>query len=554
MPVVRQDLWAGFFLSVMYLFAFILLSMFAPHAWAQVDATTAGEMVYRQGVLPSGKSLRGERGFGVPVEGGEAACVNCHRRSGLGTLEGQIVIPPITGKYLFRVNGSRRIEDMDFRFGTGINSHREPYTGATLARAIREGVGKEGQKLGPLMPHFQMDDATMASLIAYLKTLSTGPVPGVSDDTLHFATIITPDADPAKRQGMLDVLNQFFTAKNEFLRAGKRPLQANLSVRYRVTRRWQLHVWQLSGPPDSWEQQLHQFLAEEPVFAVISGLGGKTWAPVHRFCESEAIPCLLPNVDLPVVAEKDFYPIYFTKGVLLEAKLISQALQKNSAQAGMKRVAQVYREGDVGENAAKELVAAWGNEGLASVNYVIKAGATKRELAEILKHIEDGDALILWLRAEDLRSLPSGSVRSRSVYVSGLMGEMENSPLPATWRRVARMTYPLDLPELRKARMNFPLGWFKIRSIPVVAERTQADTYLACGILAETLTGMQDSFVRDYLVESIESMLSYRTVTGHYPRLGLAPGQRFASKGGYFVHFAEPEGTRLVADSDWIVP
>jgi hypothetical protein len=55
-------------------------------------------------------------------------------------------------------------------------------------------------------------------------------------------------------------------------------------------------------------------------------------------------------------------------------------------------------------------------------------------------------------------------------------------------------------------------------------------------------------------VERIENMLSYRTITGYYPRLGLASGQRFASKGGYLVRFAEPEGTRLVADSDWMVP
>ena len=37
---------------------------------------------------------------------------------------------------------------------------------------------------------------------------------------------------------------------------------------------------------------------------ITSGIGGKTWAPVHQFCERESIPCLLPNVDLPVVAEK----------------------------------------------------------------------------------------------------------------------------------------------------------------------------------------------------------------------------------------------------------
>jgi len=52
----------------------------------------------------------------------------------------------------------------------------------------------------------------------------------------------------------------------------------------------------------------------------------------------------------------------------------------------------------------------------------------------------------------------------------------------------------------------------------------------------------------------MEVLLSHRLVNGYYPRLGLAPGQRFASKGGYFVHFAEPHGTRVVADSDWLTP
>jgi hypothetical protein len=82
----------------------------------------------------------------------------------------------------------------------------------------------------------------------------------------------------------------------------------------------------------------------------------------------------------------------------------------------------------------------------------------------------------------------------------------------------------------------------------------QADTYLACGLLSETLKRMVDTFVPDYLVEQTESMLEHRIITGYYPRLSLAPGQRFASKGGYVVHFAAATGTRLVADSDWIVP
>jgi hypothetical protein len=38
----------------------------------------------------------------VFVDRDGAACINCHRRSGLGSFAGNIIIPPSTVKYLFR--------------------------------------------------------------------------------------------------------------------------------------------------------------------------------------------------------------------------------------------------------------------------------------------------------------------------------------------------------------------------------------------------------------------------------------------------------------------
>ena len=102
--------------------------------------------------------------------------------------------------------------------------------------------------------------------------------------------------------------------------------------------------------------------------------------------------------------------------------------------------------------------------------------------------------------------------------------------------------------------MNYPLGWFRIQQIAVTDERTQTNTYLACSILAEAASTMLDNFVPDYLVERVEVELSHRIINGYYPRLGLAPGQRFASKGAYLVRFSDPTGTRIVADGDWVVP
>ena len=112
----------------------------------------------------------------------------------------------------------------------------------------------------------------------------------------------------------------------------------------------------------------------------------------------------------------------------------------------------------------------------------------------------------------------------------------------------------VDLPDKRVVRVDYPLGWFRFRHIPVVAEQVQADTYMACGILAETLNHMADMIDPDYLVERIQEMLDHRYLTGYYPRLTLAPGQTLASKGGYLVRFTEPAGTQVVADGEWMVP
>ena len=77
---------------------------------------------------------------------------------------------------------------------------------------------------------------------------------------------------------------------------------------------------------------------------------------------------------------------------------------------------------------------------------------------------------------------------------------------------------------------------------------------MAMGILAEAITHMLESSCRICLVERIENTRSAHQVSGYYRRFGLAPGPRLVSRGGYLVHFADPNGSRLVAESDRITP
>jgi cytochrome c553 len=524
----------------------------APSARPVTTAST-GEAIFQKGVLGSGEPLEAMHDGGVNLRGAAAACMNCHRRSGLGSREGNSSIPPITDRYLVHPRADSP-DDLDIPYIPGMRTNREPYTDATIARAIREGLDSEGRPLSNLMPQYALNDTDMAALIDYLKRLDKRRPAGVTDTVLHFATIITPDADPVKRRGMLDVLKQYFDDKNVFPLGATPPLRSSRKMMFMVNRRWELHVWELSGPPAMWHEQLRRYLAEQPVLAVVSGLGGRNWAPVHEFCEQEAVPCLFPNVEVPVETDNDFYSVYFSKGVLLEADLLARRILDEASSKpakAVKTVWQVYRTGDNGERGAEALAAALKGHGMAVSNRALAPGDS---VARAMHGISRADVLVLWLRPPDIAALGRSSPPSDTVFMSGLLGGLDNTPLSASWRGVTRLAYPFDLPDGRRVRVDYAFGWFSIRKIPMVAPQVQADTYLACGLLAETLSHMVDAFGREYLIERIQDMLERRILTGYYPRLTLGPGQHFASKGGYIVRFAEPDRVRLVADGAWVVP
>jgi hypothetical protein len=528
-------------------------------SWAAGDLRAAGEAIYLRGLLGSGAPLEATRGDGsASTPGVAAACVKCHRRSGLGMKEGPVLIPPITGQFLFHSQHAKS-DEAQLPYVENARNNRKEYTDATLARVIRQGIDSDGKTLGYLMPRFDLSDADMSALIAYLRSLERSNIPGVTDKVLHFATIITPDADPVKRAGMLDVMEHYFADKNTFPFPPSPPMRSSghtlySKSMYMANRRWQLHVWQLTGPAATWTKQLEHDFAAEPVMAAVSGLGGNNWAPVHQFCERAHLPCLFPNAEVPVVADQDFYTLYLSRGVLLEADLIADRIRAPTDGHPPRSVLQIYRLGDSGEAAARALAAALKPVGVSVRSQALAAGSGDSGLAAALRGGPAVDALVLWLRPADIAALGEVPTATSTVYVSGLMGGQEHTPLPAGWRSRSWIAYPFDLPDRSRVRVSLALEWFTIRRIPLVAEQVQLDTYLACGVLAESVGHMADVFVPEYLVERAEEMLERRLMTGAYPRLTLSEGERFASKGGYMVRFADSAGTQMIADRDWTVP
>ncbi|MBS0375946.1 MAG: cytochrome C [Proteobacteria bacterium] len=526
-----------------------------------------GESIYLRGILASGEPLQALReGGAAGARGAEAACVNCHQHSGLGSFHpttgglgartSSVQIPPVAGRYLFE-GVTPGHPKPDLPYVEGMRSNRAPYTLETLGRAIRGGIDADGHALGPLMPRFAIGDEDLASLVAYLRTIDPTHAPGVVENTLHFATIVTPDVEPARRKAMLDVMEAFFVERN--LRQLKPSPQMHASGKtqysrsmYMVNRQWKLHVWDLTGAPATWGAQLAQRFAKQPVFAVLSGLGRSQWRPVHDFCQQQHLACLFPNVEVPVDAPGDFYSLYLSRGVLLESGLVADAIRAPGSSAGAKRVQQIYRAGDSGEAAARALAARLGTRGVEVRSTPLPASGGN--VAAAVRAGADADALVLWLRAGDLAAVGPAPGSPAAIYVSGTLGGLEKAPLPDSWRPRTRMAYTVDLPQARVVRVDYAMGWFRIHKIPVIDERMQADTYLVCGMLSEALKDVAGTFYGPYVIEELQATVEHRQLTGYYPHLSLAENQHFASKGGYLVRFAESSGTKLIADGEWMTP
>jgi len=530
--------------------------LLAPGALAEPPATIvashlAGQSIYRDGLLLSGEPVRAVVQKNVVLSGVEAACVNCHRRSGLGGSEGQNPIRPIAGPLLFTSSQTEFVRRRAVAGGAA--EGRPAYTRASLARALREGVDPSGRVLDALMPRYVLGDDEIDQLYAYLGGLSAATAPGVSDRELHFSTIITPDVEPDRRRAMLDVLQAFFRDKNGSTRKEARRRDARSEQMYLAYRTWVLHVWELTGAPETWGDQLEAYYREQPVFAVIGGLGSGSWQPVHAFCEGTGVPCVLPDVDYPVV-EGGYYSMYFSRGIALEADVLARQLAETQAD----RIVQVFRDDETGRVPAQALREALERRGIEALDDRPVSGEGPLRAvawAGILRDARPA-TLVVWLDPADVQGLaatgppPAGL---QNVYLSASLSAMQHAGLPDGWLDRVRMVYPFALPAHRErhlARLNV---WLRARNIALADARTQANAYFAATVIGDAMSHIGENFSRDYFIERIEQMAETSLSPSIYPRLSLGPGQRFASRGGYILGFPRGAATP-VPISDWLIP
>jgi cytochrome c len=509
-----------------------------------------GRQIYQHGILANGEPVEAYVMGDVPVLGTQFTCLNCHGRSGLGGAEGKTYTLAINPTALFNPRDSLYLE-------------RSAYDEQSLEVALRQGKTPEGTSLTPAMPIYDLPDREMAALVAYLQVLSSEFSPGMTGEVIHIATVISDQVGPITQRTMLGVLHGWFQDKNAKTRYEHKRLDYGpfyQHYRLKAYRKWVLHEWTLHGSPETWTKQLEEYYEQQPVFAMIGGVVQGSWEPIHQFCEENEIPSLLPNTDQPGgLGTDDFYTLYFSEGLQLEARIIAADLIATKRPV---HVLQVYRPGQNGAFGARSFrkTVVRTESVTVAAEWKLEEGVrfTRSELVSRAK-AAGADTVILWLPNEELKgeSLEGieQSITGHIYLSSSLLGGIL-ATLPPELGKGVRLAHPFILPKDQEAVFNRVRVWFENRKIPYKDNpRIAGQTFYACLMMREGLMHIKRHFYRDYLLDALDHGNSKSIYSVNYPRLSYGPGQRYLAKGAFILENPESSGGKdLPAKATWIVP
>jgi hypothetical protein len=489
-----------------------------------------GRIVYLTGRLTDGTPLAARRPGAGALPPAAAACVACHRPSAMGGTEGGVLVPPIAGPRLFSAGqppaAAALLQRQWLRHQT-----RSAYTPALLARALGRGLDADGRALSTAMPRYTLDAQTLADLSAFLRQRGSTPPPGVDDQQLHLATVVTPQAPAERRTAVLQAMQ----AWSSDLRLGAR----------RVV--W--HRWSLAGPPATWPAQLDALWAAQPVYALLSGAGGDDWAPVQALCETRGLPCLMPALDQPPPDPGDqrHWSLYLHGGPAAEARLLAQQL-RDLPQTPL-RVRQVHTSA-AGAAAADALRQALSDRPAIVVEDAAPLSmpaATGDDTLTVLWL--PPDALAAWFAAHPAPAPASApGAQAPRLVLSAQLAPPLATPVPPSWRPLVWWVSLRADPVRRAAGAALSLvPWQQRLGLPADLDAaTLDDVHAATFFFADAMAQLRGAVDTEQLLETLEVAVDRRPAGAGYARLSLGPGQRIAAQSGQVLAFQPPRFEVLV--------
>lgn len=530
---------------------------------SEAEILRLGERMYRDGILPSGEIMIGYIHGDIEVDGGAFSCESCHLRAGLGSYEGGVETPPTTGRELYRpYYRPPSLHDVDLggRYIYAKTIQQRPaYTRDALKYALRFGEDPAGVQFNEVMPRYPLGDRDMAILVRYLELLSREFSPGASPTNFRFATIITDDVDPAERKALLERVERFIYEQNQqvgmyrkFIKTGYTPT-GDMKYAFHSA---SLKVWELAGPPDTWQRQLADYLERDRVLAVLGGISNQSWQPIHDFCEAQRLPCLYPITNLPVVSDDDWYTFYFNKGYYQEGEAAARFFWRRKADA---RVLQLIQNTPASRALAAGFAAGRSELGLPLSESLTVDAAGLDDLQTLADQLAKRrpEVLLVWGDAELISALSAllGEDASRLACVSSSLAGRALLEIPDLLRERVYITWPFRL----KPFIGDEEGTGKLASNPIkttwqslgaprIASRTAT---MLEKMVTVGLRDLENDLFRDNLLDVLSTQMD--RVVFDYERLSFGPGQRYSSKGCYLMQLGPGPKPELIPRSDWVI-
>lgn len=151
---------------------------------SQIALAADGGQLFREGMDGEASLANGQ----VLVPARQFPCANCHGDDARGNKEGATVMPPITMSSLTddgRADGSYDFEG--------------------FLRAVREGVRPDGSEILSAMPRYDISDAALAKIWAYLSLIETKNQTGIESQFV----VLPPPNNADYRAGLVAALERF---------------------------------------------------------------------------------------------------------------------------------------------------------------------------------------------------------------------------------------------------------------------------------------------------------------------------------------------------------
>lgn len=473
---------------------------------------TAGETT---GARPAGGTITavlGEGGAEVPASA--LPCAGCHGGDGRGGKEGGVRPSDLTRESLGRpspaAEGARR---------------RPPYTDRLLIRALSLGIDSAGNRLHVAMPLYRLTRQDASDLVAYLKRLGHETDPGLTAGTVHLGVLLPGGA---RRQEEAAAVRAVLAARLAELNRGGGLYGRQLA----------LHCADLPEPPAERVEKLHEFLAGEPVFALLAADLAGAEAEMAAAVAAAAVPLIGPLTSRP---GQDFplnrYVFYMTPGLVEQAGALVEFAARRLPQGGRKLVIVVPGAPELAElEAIAGTVAAEARgHGFTAVETVAAAVPAAEAAALAARLARGGAAALLLLDSgggvpELLRQGQELGWRPLILLPGSLPGAEPFAAVPAALADRLFVAFPV-LPPDRTPGAAEEYRRLAAQGLPAHHAAAQMAALAAAEVLIEGLKRAGRDVSRDKLIAALEKLRRFDAGIGGPITFG--PNRRIGARGAF---------------------